>query len=540
MSLRNRLVLPVILSALAVLAGCGGGGSISNPTPPPSGGFTNSNFNGTYTFSIAGANGNGIFAMAGTLVACGCSSGTIASGTVDLNDPANGAIVAATIGNNSVYSITTDGRGTAQLFITPIGGSQTEIDLDFVLTSSSHGLVIRFDGNGTGSGTIDLQPSAVAQSDLSVTPYAYSLSGSDGSQDAVNAVGAMTLNSSGTISPGIQDFSFNGAVSAQASLSGSVTVGSGTGPGSATLGNTPFGSLTFSVYAVDSNHLKLIENDGVFTMIGDLFSQPSTSFPTGNLVFTMSGLDTSGLVFVTGGSMTSDGTTISNGSEDVNDEGIVDGGTSNPFAFTGFITPLGTGRYELDLTNYQGGSSFAAYPSTGGLLMMEIDNLGNLAAGSALTQQAGATLAASQGYGLSLFGEDDSQLPFSAFELDDVAEFKTTSTAMTGIMDINDGGQGSSNLRGTYSNGSGGFGFATFTDGGFGGMFYYAVDGSTALLISTDPTQSALGSIEIQSTPTSDAHFATAKAQVLPMHRVLPKFRPGTKRKGTVAFKKNR
>src|SRR5579871_3248934 len=159
MSLRSRFVLPVAFSALLTLAACGGSGTAA-PTAPPSGGFTNTSLNGTYTFSVAGADVNGIFSMAGTLVACGCSGGNISSGNLDLDSP-GGAIAAATIASNSTYRITSDGRGFARLFYTASGTTgSNEVDIDFVLTSSSHGLVIRDDGAGTGSGTIDAQPAA--------------------------------------------------------------------------------------------------------------------------------------------------------------------------------------------------------------------------------------------------------------------------------------------------------------------------------------------------------------------------------------------
>jgi hypothetical protein len=354
----------------------------------------------------------------------------------------------------------------------------------------------------------------------------------------LSTVGAFTLDSSGTITAGIADFNYSPTIGAQLALSGSLTVGTGTAPGSATLSTTDptFGAFTFDVYAIDSNHLKLIESDGQAVLVGDLFSQPSASFPSGNLVFTMSGLDTNTDLFVTGGVMASDGASqITSGSEDVNDAGFVDDGSANPLpsSFTGSFTNIGAGRYELDLTNYVGGSVFAAYPSSGGLLMLEIDN-GGVAGGVALPQQAGAAVEASQGYGLNIQGEDVSLFT----EFDDIAEFKTTSTAMTGIVDLNDGGLSTSNMSGTYSNGSGGFGSASFTSGGFAGMFYYSVDNSTALFISTDPTQSALGSFEIQSTPASNAHLAVGKAHVMPMQRVLPRSRPGSKKKNGTLFKK--
>jgi hypothetical protein len=525
MSLRTRLILPAILSSLAVLAGCGSGTSNPVVTPPPSGTFSNSNFNGTYTFSVAGVDGSGIFSMAGSLVACGCSQGTISSGTVDVLDPATPTSGAA-IGSNSVYSISADGRGSARLFYTPVGGSVSEIDVDFVLSSSSHGLVTRFDSSGTGSGTIDLQPSAVTQSSLAATPYAFMISGADNTNKSLATVGALTLNSSGTITAGIEDFNFSGTPTTKLPLSGSVTVGSGTSPGNATL-TTTFGTFTFDVYAIDANHLKVIESDGKAVFVGDLLSQATASVPAGNLVFTMSGLDNLGHIFATGGLMVSDGASlITSGSEDVNDAGIVDNGTTTPLAFTGSFSDSGGGRFELDLSNYVGGSVFAAYPSSGGLLMLEMDTLnGGVTGGVATTQATGATVAASQGYGLNLSGEDVS----SGGEVDEIAEFKTTSTGITGIVDQNDGGTSTGNMTGTYSLGSGGLGSATFTQGGFQSMFFYSVDNSLALFISTDPTQAALGSFELQTTPTNNAHLSVGRAGTLPMPLVLPRMRAGSK-----------
>jgi len=537
MSLGNRLFLPVILSALAILAGCGGGSGISHPTPPPSGGFSNSNLNGTYTFSVAGANVNGVFGMAGTLVACGCSQGSISSGIVDVNDP-TGPLIAAAIGNNSVYNITTDGRGTAQLFITPTGNSTFEIDIDFVLLSSSHGLIIRYDGFGTGSGTIDLQPAAIAQNSLAATPYAFMLSGADLNNNSLSTVGSMVLDSNGTITSGIEDVNYSPTIAANLALTGSVTVGSGSAPGTATL-NTSFGSFTFDVYPINSSHLKLIENDGQAVLVGDLVSQPSSAFPTGNLVFTTSGLDSNFDLFVTGGVMTSDGSSqITNGFEDVNDAGLVDNGTSTPFNFTGSFTDTGHGRFELDLFNYIGASVFAAYPSSGGVFMLEIDN-GGVAGGVAVTQASGATVAPSQGYGLNVSGEDLSGVPLSPpVEFDGVAEFKTTTSGMTGLVDVNDGGNlFTDNMNGNYSVDSNGFGSATFSNGAFSSMFFYSVDNTLSLFITTDTTQAALGSFEVQSTPVNNAHVSVSRAHSLPMQRVLPRKQSGMKKSHTT-FKK--
>ena len=539
MSLRNRpvlpgLVLPIILASLAVLAGCGGG--TNSAVPPPSGAFSNTNFNGTYVLSVLGADigsGNGsFFAMAGTVTACGCSGGTISGGTIDLVDN-TGAAPASAVGTNSTYSISKDGRGFAKLLITPTGGTAFEVDVDFVLTSSSHGLITRFDGNGTGSGTIDLQPSVVAQSALASTPYAYTLAGGDLAGDPLSQTGAFTLDSSGNIAtPGVADttlFSLNSLIAtpyANSVLTGLVQVGSGTAPGPGSLATTGFGTLSFDVYPIDSTHLKLIETDGFEILVGDVFAQPSATIPAGNLVFSVAGPDPGGAPFAAAGVMTSDGTSlIPSGSEDLNDAGTVDFGTSTAQPFSGSFTTagsVGSGRFTVTLSTFAGGTTFAAYPSSGGLLLQEIDSGAGagVTAGVALVQTSGASITSSQGYGMNVTGVD----LFNGVELDEIAQFTTTSTGMTGLLDENDGeyagigSLGTSNLSGSYTAGSGGAGSATFNTVP-GSIFYYAADGSTALVLSTDSTAVALGTLEIQTTPTQ---AALERTRAVPMLRLIP------------------
>jgi hypothetical protein len=519
MSVRNAIVLFLALSTLSLLVGCGGG--TNAVTPPPTGGFSNTDFSGTYTFSVEGQDQSGIFAMAGSLMACGCSNGNISTGTVDVVDPL-GPTPAAAIGSNSVYSISQDGRGFAKLFITPVGGTQSEVDVDFVLTSGSHGLIIRFDGNGTGSGTIDLQSTAT----LGDVAYAFFLSGSDNANIPLATAGAFTL-SGGTISPaGVEDFNYQATSSAhsQLSLTGTVTTGSGTAPGIAAL-NTSFGSLAFDVYAIDSTHLKLIESDGKAILVGDLYTQSSATIPNENLVFTMAGLDSSGNPFAAGGLMSSDGNSlITTGAEDVNDLGTVDGGANPavPLTFNGNFAATGGGRFQIGLTNFFGGASFAAYPSDGGLFLLEIDSgLGaGVTSGLALAQTAGATITASSGYGLNLTGAD----VVNGGELDEIAEFKTTGSAFTnGLLDENDNGviDNPQNFGGSYtvSNGSGS---ATGVSNGLQSMFFYVADNTTVLFLSTDPNQAAQGLFQLQSTPQSGALKPGAQARSLPLLRSIP------------------
>jgi hypothetical protein len=331
-------------------------------------------------------------------------------------------------------------------------------------------------------------------------------------------VGAFTLDGSGNIltsgaNAGAADTTIYsptliGTPFPNSPLSGVVQVGSGTAPGPATL-TTSFGTLKFDVYVVDSSHLKLIENDGVEILVGDVFTQPSATIPAGNLVFNMVGPDPSGNPFAAAGVMVSDGSSlITSGAEDLNDNGIVDFGSTTPQAFTGAFanSPASSGRFEVTLTNFAGGTKFAAYPSSGGLLMLEIDPAqagSGVTGGVALAQTTGAAIAASQGYGMNLTGVD----LFNGVGLDEIAEFKTTSSNMTGLIDANDGGGlNTSNLNGSYTASSDGLGSATFSNNNTpAGIFFYTVDNSTALVLSTDSSAVESGLFEIQTTPTQSA-----------------------------------
>jgi len=533
MSLRNRSLLPIIAFALALLAGCSN--STNHPVPPPTGGFSNTNFSGTYTFSVFGTDMPSTslspFAMVGSVTACGCAAGTISGGNVDLINSAQIVPGASVNSSGSVYAITQDGRGKLTLSIAGPSGTIMVV-LDFVLSSGAHGMIIRFDGNGTGSGSIDSQPSAPAQSSFAKS-YAFSISGTDLSLNPLAGVGAFTLDASGNISTsgataGVADFnafnftSLSSSPLPNSSLSGTVLVGTGTGPGTATLISSALGTLTFDVYVTDSTHLKLIENDGKALLVGDVFSQSSATMPSGTLVFTAAGPDPSGNPFAAGGTVMS-GSTLTAGAEDINDDGVVDNQTNPavPYAFSGTFNTSGT-RTVMTLTGFVGGSVFAAYPSDGGLLFLEMDpGVGStITGGIALTQSPGAALTASQGYGMNLSGSD---IFNGGVEVDEIAQFNTTSSGMTGLLDENDftiGNPATSNLTGTYTAGSNGNGSATFSTG-VAQIFYYAADTSNILFLSVDPNVVATGALQTQTTPTA-AQAAEVTARHLAMTRLSP------------------
>src|ERR1700688_3509291 len=413
MSVHKGLVLLLALFALAFLVACGGG-SLPKVVPPPSGAFSASNLKGTYVFSIAGTDANSttisFFAITGTVSFDG--NGNITGGTVDINDPnIGGFFPAATVGT-STYRITADGRGTGTL-VTPQGN----FALDFVLTSNGHGLVTRFDTLGSGSGTLDLQNTT---SLTLVQSYTFSLSGTDSSgQFLLGSVGTFTLDSSGNITAGSQDFNEGGSSAGMTNLSftsGSKMAVTPPTSGTAVLAtSSAFGSLSFDVWPIDSTHLKLIETDPGAVLAGDAFAQ-QTSFPAGQLVFTLAGADSGGIALAAGGFVTSDTNgNLTNGLEDFNDGGVT--GIQPPF--TGSCTSISAGgRCQLALTGFSNGAAqafqFAAYPSSAGIQLLEVDSLGQMQ-GAAYLQTA-TSFTASDGYGLNLSGTNGAQV-------DDIAEF---------------------------------------------------------------------------------------------------------------------
>jgi len=506
------------ISGIIFAAGCGSSSSTTTTTNPV--GFSNSSLTGTYVFSSQGADANGYpLALAGTLVSNG--TGGITGGTMDLVDPEITPIpspsqVAQAITSGS-YEVGSDGRGQVSLATSAYG----TFVLDFVLTSTSHGLVTEFDGTGGGSGTLDLQTAITSLSQLA-GPYAFSLAGSDGSSNLnpFATAGAFTLNSSGIIAAGagVEDFNDNGTVITNQPLTGTATLGSGTGPGALT---TPgFPNDAFDFYPIDATHWKIIETDYNDFLAGDVFTQTGASIPTTTMAFTMSG-GTSTTAVANGGFMTMSGTSVS-GSQDVNNGGSVLSAT-----FSGNAGAAGSvgGRVVVTVSDFNPANTLVVYPSSGGLLMLETDD-SSVTSGAAYAQQAGAALAASQAYGFNLSAFNI----VNDYEENDIAQFTTTSTGFSGIVDISDnsgpnGGVAavSQALGGSYTLDSTatGRGEATTTANGsaFVGFTFYAVTSNQFLLLETDGAQVGAGTFEAQSSSSSAAAAHVAMSLVRPMVR---------------------
>jgi len=548
MSVRNGFVLLLALSALMFLAACGGSSSgVANPVAPPSGSFSNSSLNGTYVFAVSGLDATGApYSMAGTFTA---GSGGISGGTIDINDPAEFStpVADAAISSSSSYSITVDGRAQTKITVSGITGGFPVLNLDFVLSTGSSGLVSEIDNFGTGTGTIDAQTANVTPSGQ----YAFSLSGAFGS-GTLTAAGNFILGSGGAISSGLEDFNDNGGTIGTAeTLTGSVVVSS-SAP-STTLSTSSYPNLTFDVFPISSSHLKFIEMDTTATLSGDAFSQTSTAMPTGTLPFTLAGTAGTSATpfFAAGGFLVTDGNgnITSSSSEDYNLGGSLSPSGSVSFTGTYTASPAGAGRYTLGLTSFNGGSTYVAYPSSGGVLLMDVDSGANIVTTGAAygPQSSTASLNTGAGYGLNLAGAVVSGGALQAFVYD-TGEFATASSGNTissGAIDegfLEPGPQLGSSYgvpltNGTYTAPSGGRGSLTVTASSSNGnnttlngglnLIYYTVDGTTFPFIEYDSGQVSAGILVLQNPSSSSASVAKPESMFVPH---LP-LRPSVKKK---------
>ena len=545
MSLRKAFGPFLALCALTFLVACGGGNgnpAPGNPTPPPTGSLTNSELKGTYVFSISGVDAsNQPYAMAGTFAANGagnaCSTkGAITAGTFDINDFADFNPPAAGIqitGGN--YCVQSDGRG--QLTITTnVGQGFPNLTFDFVLQDNTHGLITEFDTFGSGSGTIDLQ----SATSIGAGSYAFLISGDTSSGTAFATAGNFTVGAGGAITAGAADCN-DGAAAFYANepLSGTVVAASSSAPATTLTASSCTGQA-FDVFPIDSTHMKIIQMDSTASQSGDIFSQSAPAMPVGTLAFTLQGLvATTGAPFAAGGFLVTDSTgdLANTSTEDFNEGGTLSPASPQAFSGTYTATTGNTGRFTLGgFTGFTGGSSYAAYPSSGGVLLLELDTAG-LTSGAAFTQTPSASFATGVGYGLNLSGTNLGMSTGTVSEVDDIAEFTATSsgTAISGLIDENSTVGGASTygqpFDGTYTLIGGGRGQilappANSTTGldtlnGDLDLLFYTVDGTTFPFMEYDAGQVATGVFVQQSATTSSA-TAHAHALFVPHPLVHP------------------
>jgi hypothetical protein len=356
--------------------------------------YSDASLYGPYAFSYSGGEGNAYSAVAGSFVTDG--KGTILSGVEDVTSYQTGTTTQVPIFSGN-YDVNSDGRTNATINT----GQQSGVALQFAMTSNQHALLILFDKNSGGTGTIDEQNlNALSTSDsvllqcgsTTSCPYVFGVSGSDLSFNRYAMAGRFFVNNAGQVPGGstILDVNDGGAVTtSDTSLSGSYAFDTsypGTGRGTITLTSDTTGPVEYAFYVVDSSHLKLVEIDQNGYLAGNMYSAPTggpfsdSNLTAGNYVFTTHGTTSAG-AYAAGGVFKSDGSaSITAGVFDNNNNGTA-GSTDASLGTCAYTTDPTTGRVDLQLLAGTGACSagaslneFAMYPTTlGTALLLEID-----------------------------------------------------------------------------------------------------------------------------------------------------------------------
>ncbi len=291
----KRLLVLGTLGALIYLSGCGGS---SSPPPPANVGFSKSSLKGQYGFSMSGLDLNGAYlARAGSFAADG--NGTITAAledVVDLGASPTTSVIAFTGGT---YDIQPNGRGV-MILQNPNGGG---LQLNFVLNSTSQGVLLQTDLNAAASGGFNLQtPSNFTAAAVSGN-YVFDLAGvsfsSTNTVAPITTIGQLNADGNGNITGGTIDVKDGNTDTA----SGAILLPPGTYQMDLTNGNganfgrgtMTFNGYDFAFYIVNSGRVLLIEEDTLGGSLGSALQQ-SGAIPTANAGFTGS------FVYLVGGS----------------------------------------------------------------------------------------------------------------------------------------------------------------------------------------------------------------------------------------------
>src|SRR5262249_45750547 len=300
------------------------------------------------------------------------------------------------------------------------------------------------------------------------------------------------LDSGGNITSGVMDQNNNGVITTNNGVTtpaiGALAVPV-SGRSTLTIPTTSLGTLHFAVHIVDVNHLKLVETDGGFPIVGEAF-RGSTTALSGSFAFTAAGAGLTGGngVFVSGGILNTDGAGHFLGTSvvDVDTGGAV---VTNA-AVTGTYAVLG-GRGTATITG-AGTLHFVFYPSTGGLQFLGIDAT-NVSSGTAFQQTGGpfTTASITGTYGLNFSGAN------GGGGVDAVAQFNATGAGtLSGALDLNNAGVVAGNLAltGTYSAAANGRGTATLNSAaGPVNIIFYMASNSRVVFIEPDSFQITSG-----------------------------------------------
>ena len=475
-------------------------------------GSTGTALNGQYAFFIEGADTTGLYVAVGSLIADG--NGNITGGEEDYCDSSQ----CFTENLTGTFSSGSDNRGAISVSSTSLGnlGPQT---LQMVVTSSSHALIIEFDGSATSSGSLDLQDTTAFSSAAISGNYSMAVNGLDLNATVPAALGGvMTADGASGFSNVTLDSNDGGMVSNETTAFAAASA-----PDSFGRVVMSDSSLIFAYYIVNAKALRLLEADTLFLSGGSAFTQGTGSLTVANLagnsVLAEAGATTQGSQSLgLAGEVTVDNN--GNGSAgfmDVNEGGSVANGSIAGSTFSGFSSARGSltlgGGVASTVQDFQvylvdpGVNILDPNSSSGGggALLLDIDGQA-IGTGEVVPQASSPQFNGNYGLNVQAFttSNPNSNPQPPCIECDLVAQVSASSSGLTGTGDLNNAlnlvpvqtitgsltADGSNPGRITGSITIGTFGTLNVT--------YYQATNSQLVLVETDTGQVGTGVVVAQ------------------------------------------
>jgi hypothetical protein len=472
---------------------------------------SNGQLTGPYVFFVEGTDSNGTYVATGTIVTDG--SGNISSGEQDYADV--GGVQAGPDSITGNYSVGTDGRGSVTLNVNDVALPNNGVEtFSIAVTSSTHALIIQFDGTATSSGTLDFQAASAINASSIAGSYAFAFNGEDVFNNVPAAFGGVANLSaaSGNVTSGTF-YANDGGTTQSSPVNGPITGPDQFGRGTMRLSV----GLNFVFYAVQGEVLRVVENDLPDFITGGSFYGQGT--PGANSSFSNSSLSGTAAFFESGTSVTgplaiagqfnADGSgDLSAGFADTNDDGSYAKGSIAGQAVysiagngSGTLTLPGTPSTTEDVSALL---IFATDPTLnlldpnntsggGGALIMDNDSTA-VGTGLIVPQTTGAF---SGNYAVNL------QFYNSNGEEDFVGQSVASGGSLTGTVDLNNDGTTASGtaFSGSSSADSTNVGRYTgsFTVGAPSyNITYYQVNAGTLFVVDTDSSDVGNGFLETQ------------------------------------------
>jgi hypothetical protein len=328
--------------------------------------LTNTASSLTYVFYLSGQETTSwavpyFYTLAGA-VTISTTNGNVTGGEQDYNDgngitsPGEPTTPDQITGGS--LSVNSSGQGTLTVTTnnSNINSGTETLGVQFV--NANHALIIQFDGNGTSSGSMDLQTATSASGS-----FAFILSGIDGGREPVAYGGVYTLNSGAFT--GILDFNDNGWVYTgfplTAPSASSSTDSYGRGVVSGICDYTGLNNLAYYVIGPEALRIIDIDVDATDAAVGSAYGQGTTTFTNSSLGSSVFGIESSswGNHYAAGGQIAVPSAGSFTGVGDEDNEGTVV--SASPFDGTYYISNA------VGSTTYNGYGYMSASTTLGGI-----------------------------------------------------------------------------------------------------------------------------------------------------------------------------